>query len=259
MPPTYPPAHSQPPPLTVWAITARHDPTPAPGLLTLGLAKRIVTEFSPPEALIVDPYASGDGTVIAAAATSERLAIGITCDPARHRTARNRIDQHLPPERHALARLRIGEVDRLGVVLADVAGWVDLIVTSPPTNTTNSERPGDTEAAGIGCRFGEVLAQCLRVLKPGGLLITATRNTTTLDGRLQDVLARVTALARHAGFGYLQHIVAITTPSQDQPPTAPPGAHGWHIGPRTDIAVFTAPDERQVAPMADASDETGAR
>lgn len=54
----------------------------------------------------------------------------------------------------------------------------------------------------------EVLAGCARVLRPGGLLVTVTKNTRRA-GRLNDLAAATVQLAEQAGFGYLQHLVAL--------------------------------------------------
>jgi modification methylase len=53
-----------------------------------------------------------------------------------------------------------------------------------------------------------IYAGCAQTLKPGGLLVTVTKNTHQA-GRLFDLAGVTVSLARGAGFGYLQHIVAL--------------------------------------------------
>jgi modification methylase len=117
----------------------------------------------------------------------------------------------------------------------EVAGRVDLVVTSPPyacdagvidkpawraghpmcpKDTLNYSRDpanlgharGDIWRSGIA----EVLAGCAWLLCPGGLLTTVTKNTRRV-GRLNDLATGTIRLAEQAGFGYLQHIVALHT------------------------------------------------
>jgi hypothetical protein len=53
-----------------------------------------------------------------------------------------------------------------------------------------------------------VYAACLAVLRPGGLLVTVTKNMRR-GGRLVDLAATTRRLAVDAGFAYLQHVVAL--------------------------------------------------
>ena len=46
------------------------------------------------------------------------------------------------------------------------------------------------------------------MLRPGGLLVTVTKNTRR-SGRLVDLAAATRRLATDAGFAYLQHVVAL--------------------------------------------------
>jgi hypothetical protein len=63
---------------------------------------------------------------------------------------------------------------------------------------------GATWRSGIA----EVLAGCARLLRPGGLLVTVTKSTRR-SGRLNDLAATTVRLAEQAGFGYLQHVIAL--------------------------------------------------
>jgi shikimate kinase len=65
-------------------------------------------------------------------------------------------------------------------------------------------------AGGVTWRSGiaEVLAGCARLPRPGGLLVTVTK-ITRRSGRLNDLAATTVRLAEQAGFGYLQHVIAL--------------------------------------------------
>ena len=52
-----------------------------------------------------------------------------------------------------------------------------------------------------------VYARCLALLRPGGLLVTVTKNSRR-QGRLFDLAGTTVSLARSVGFGYRQHVIA---------------------------------------------------
>lgn len=62
--------------------------------------------------------------------------------------------------------------------------------------------------------MAEVYAACHQVLRPGGLLVTVTKNTRRA-GRCFDLAGTTVSLARAAGFNYLQHVVALLGPVRD--------------------------------------------
>jgi modification methylase len=195
-------------PLAVWPCaqtspqyqrTGRYLPGSSahPGKMLPELARRLVTDYCPPDGLVADPMC-GIGTTLVEATTLGRRAIGV----------------------------------ELEVRWVDLAR-VDLVVTSPPyacdagvidkpawraghpmcpRDTLNYSRDpanlgharGDTWRSGIA----EVLAGCAWLLRPGGLLVTVTKNTRRV-GRLNDLAATTVRLAEQAGFGYLQHVVAL--------------------------------------------------
>jgi modification methylase len=147
--------------------------------------------------------------------------------------ARANLDHALPANRAALAEVRVGDARHLPQLLADVAGQVDLLVTSPsyacetgvidkpawlagqqlcPKDTLNYSRDpanlGQARGAGWRQGIGRVLADCSQLLRPGGLLVTVTKNTRRA-GRLNDLATATVQLADQTGFGYLQHILAL--------------------------------------------------
>jgi modification methylase len=230
-------------PLAVWPCaqtsaqyqrTDRYLPasTRHPGKMLPQLARRLIAEYCPPSGLVADPLC-GIGTTLVEAATLGRQAVGVELEPRWAELARANLDYALPVEQASLAEIRLGDARRLPELLADLAGRVDLLVTSPPyacdagvidkpgwragqplcpKDTLNYSRDpanlgrarGDDWRAGIA----EVLAGCAHVLRPGGLLVTVTKNTRR-PGRLNDLATVTVQLANQAGFGYLQHILAL--------------------------------------------------
>jgi modification methylase len=215
------------------AASSRH-----PGKMLPELARRLVAEYCPPEGLVVDPMC-GIGTTLVEAAALGRRAVGVELEPRWAELARANLSHALSPERAALGEVRQGDARRLAELLEDVAGRVDLVVTSPPYacdagvidkpawRAGGSLCPRDSlnyspDPANLGRARGpgwhqamaEVLAGCARLVRPGGLLVTVTKNTRR-QGRLNDLAAATVQLAAQAGFGYLQHLVALHAAVRD--------------------------------------------
>jgi modification methylase len=234
---------TEPVPLAVWPCaqtsaqyqrTGRYLPASSrhPGKMLPELARRLITEYCPPGGLVADPLC-GIGTTLVEAATLGRQAVGVELEPRWAELARANLDHALPVEQAALAEVRLGDARRLPELLADLAGRVDLLVTSPPyacdagvidkpgwragqplcpKDTLNYSRDpanlGRARAEGWRAGIAEVLAGCALVLRPGGLLVTVTKNTRRA-GHLNDLATATVQLASLAGFAYLQHIVAL--------------------------------------------------
>jgi modification methylase len=203
-----------------------------PGKMLPELARRLVAEYCPPGGLVVDPMC-GIGTTLVEAAALGRRAVGVELEPRWAGLARANLAHALPANQAALAEVRLGDARRLPELFADLAGQVDLVVTSPPyacdagvidkpawragqplcpKDTLNySHNPANLgRARGQSWRTGiaEVLAGCAQLLRPGGLLVTVTKNTRRA-GRLNDLATVTVQLADQAGLGYLQHILAL--------------------------------------------------
>lgn len=220
--------------------TGRYLPasTHHPGKMLPELARRLVAEYCPPEGLVVDPMC-GIGTTLVEAAALGRRAVGVELEPRWAQLACGNLDHGLPAAQAALAEVRVGDARRLPALLADVAGRVDLLLTSPPYACEAGviDKPGwragqplcpkdslnySRDPANLGRARGqrwragiaEVLAGCVQVLRPGGLLVTVTKNTRRA-GRLNDLTTATVQLAHQAGLGYLQHLVALHAAVRD--------------------------------------------
>jgi modification methylase len=203
-----------------------------PGKMLPELARRLIAEYCPAQGLVVDPMC-GIGTTLVEAAALGHRAVGVELEPRWADLARANLNHALSPGQAAQAAVRVGDARRLPELLADVTGRVDLLVTSPPyaceagvidkpgwragqplcsKDTLNYSRdPANLgRARGEGWRAGiaEVLAGCALVLRPGGLMVTVTKNTRRA-GHLNDLATATVQLADQAGLGYLQHILAL--------------------------------------------------
>jgi modification methylase len=277
-------------PLAVWACTqtspqyqrtGHYLPASSthPGKMLPELARRLVVEYCPPGGLVADPMC-GIGTTLVEAAALDRRAVGVELDMRWVDLARANLVHALPAEQAALAEVRHGDAHHLPELLGDVAGRVDLVVTSPPylCDAGVIDKPGwragrpmcprDTlnysrdpanlgHARGATWRSGiaEVLVGCGWLLRPGGLLVTVTKNTRRQE-RLNDLATTTVRLAEQAGFGYLQHLIALHAAVRDGRLVARPSfwqltqtrrarARGepCHLVVHEDVLVFTTPTE----------------
>jgi modification methylase len=69
-------------------------------------------------------------------------------------------------------------------------------------------------ATGTLAELARVYAGCFAVLRPGGLLVTVTKNLRR-QGRVFDLATITVELATQAGFQYLQHVVALMAAVRD--------------------------------------------
>jgi hypothetical protein len=243
--PTPPPARPEVP-LALWPC-AQPDPqeaaTPAPGaLLPAQLARRIVTEFSQPGALLVTPCCP---VLLCEATRLGCRVVALTPDPS---LAAAGGASALPAGRgrRPLAQVRSGSLTDAGA-LTDLAGQVQALVTVNLDGTPHPQAVTDPSG----------YAACAALLRPGGLLITVTRNLRDRrdPGRLVDHVARTIQAAEHAGFAYLQHVIALLAPIQAgqlQPrPTAwqrrtlrarLAGGERGQLPVHADVLVFAAPE-----------------
>jgi tRNA G10 N-methylase Trm11 len=194
------------------------------------LARRIVRAYSRPGDLVVDPMC---GTTLVEAARLGRRAIGVDLEDRWVDLATRNLDHILDAASRPRTEVRVGDARQLPHVLSDVVGQVDLVATSPPYACEAGviDKPAwlagarlcdratlnySGDAANLGHARSDayraamvaVYAACHAVLRPGGLLVTVTKNMRR-HGRLVDLAAVTRRLAVDAGFSYLQHVVAL--------------------------------------------------
>jgi len=223
-----------------WQRAGRYLPavTAHPGKMLPELARRIIDEYSAPGQLVVDPLA-GIGTTVVEAALLDRQAIGVELEARWATLAEENLDHMLDQGQRPLAEVRRGDARRLPALLSDVAGMVDLIVTSPPyacdagvidkqawlaggrlcppdtlNYSTDRANLGHARGTAYADAMAEIYAACHSVLRPGGRLVVVTKNTRR-KGRTQDLAGLTVALATAAGFSYLGHVIALHAAVRD--------------------------------------------
>jgi len=275
-------------PLALWPVAqtsaqdqraGRYVPAGAqhPAPMLPELARRIITEYSAPGQHVVDVMA-GIGTTVVEAALLDRHALGVEVDPRWAEIARTNLDHALNRKQRARAEIRVGDARALGDVIGDVAGFVDLICLSPhyvchgaafdktapdsrrrspaasPGYSRNPAKPGRARGRAYEAAMAEIYTACFDVLRPGGTLVTVTRNSRRA-GHTHDLAGRTVALCRAVGFGYTQHVVAIDAAIRDGELVAPSpararagirrarqGGEPAHLVVHEDVCVFVKPD-----------------
>ncbi len=236
-------------PLAVWPVaqtsaqyqrTGRYLPECAqhPAKMLPELARRIITEYSTPGQTVVDVMA-GIGTTVVEAAALDRRAVGVEVEPRWAEVARANVDHVLDRAHRTLAEIRVGDARKLGDVLGDLAGTVDLVCTSPPyacdvgnmdkanwgaggdlcpsderNYSTDKSNLGHARGAAYEAAMADIYAGCFALLRPGGVLVTVTKHTRR-GGRTLDLAGLTSVLARRAGFTYLAHVIALHAAIRD--------------------------------------------
>ena len=236
-------------PLAIWPVAQRTaqyqragryhpDCRDHPGKMVPELARRIVAEYSAPGALVVDPMA-GVGTTLVEAALLGRRAIGVELEQRWLDLAASNAAFVLGTDADRLVEVHHGNAARLVDLLGADAGRVDLICTSPPyacdvgnVDKANWDRGGglcpsrtrnySVDRANLGhlrgdtyeAAMAEIYAACYAALRPGGLLVTVTKNTRR-KGRTLDLAGLTVALAQRVGFTYLAHVIALRAAVRD--------------------------------------------
>ena len=254
--PTTPTTASEVVPLAIWPCGQTTAKTQRAGRYLLAasvhpakmlpaLARRIITTYSKPGELVVDPMC-GIATTLVEAALLDRQAVGVELEPRWATLARRNLVYALDPERAQRVQIVEGDARTLAALLGERAGTVDLVASSPPYSCDIStldmaayRQGARSRVAGTryysadpanlgharGQRYldamGEVYAACAKVLRPGGLLVTVTRNPRP-QGRLFDLTAATVQLAQQAGLVYLQHVIALHAAIRDSRLIAPP-------------------------------------
>jgi DNA modification methylase len=254
-----------------------------PAKMLPSLARRIVEEYTKPGDLVVDPMC-GVGTTVVEAGAVWRRAIGIEAESRWAALADKNLCHVLPDDQRLLAWVRTGDARALAQLLADVAGTVDLVCTSPPyaCDTGNLDRSkwgaggglcptavrnysssrsnlGHARGGAYEVAMAEIYAGCFEVLRPGGLLVVVTKNTRRKGG-VFDLAGTTVSLAQAVGFTYLQHVVAVHAAIRDGGLVARPSfwqrnaigkAHQrgepTHLVVHEDLAVLRKPLESEAA------------
>src|SRR6266508_3159673 len=98
------------------------------------LARRIITTYSTPGGLVVDPMC-GIGTTLVEAAALGRQAVGVELEPRWATLARRNLAYALDRAHAERAEVVEGDARALPALLGELAGTVDLVATPPPSAT----------------------------------------------------------------------------------------------------------------------------
>lgn len=195
------------------------------------LARRAIEEYSEPGDLVLDPMC-GAGTTLVEAGALDRRCLGVDLEARWAELSQRNVDHVLDASQRRRVRVRVGDARNLASVFPRHAGRVDLILTSPPYACDVATVEKSSDSGHIGCaaenfnysesnsnighargnRYVEemaaVYASCFEMLKPGGLLVTVTKNLRR-GTQLFDLAALTCEIAQRAGFTYLQHVIAL--------------------------------------------------
>jgi hypothetical protein len=190
------------------------------------LARRIISEFSAPGDLVVDP-ACGVGTTLVEAVALGRRAVGAEATPGGAAQALENLARAAAPN---------GAVP----VLADLTGRADLVCTMLASHPGRSCQDAIASAFAVGARL----------LRAGGVLVTVTKHRRHA-GRAQDMAGRSVELGRAAGLAYVGHVIALQAAVADGALTARPsagelararrlraGGEPVHLAVHQDVVVF---------------------
>lgn len=253
--------------------------TQHPGKMLPELARRIVAAYSLPGDLVVDPMC-GIGTTLIEGAALGRRCVGVELEARWAALADANLNHIMTGEQRPLAEVRLGDARHLPETLGERVGTVDLIVTSPPyaceagridksgwlaggsicdadglNYSTDRTNLGHARGHAYATAMAEVYGACFAALRPGGRLVTVTKNMRR-HGQLLDLAATTRRLASDSGFDYLQHVVALLARIRDSGLAARPSfwqltqtrkarAKGapLHLVVHEDVLVFAKPQE----------------
>jgi hypothetical protein len=240
---------TSPVPLAVWPVgqtaaarqrSGRYDPASSahPAKMFPELARRIISEFSRPGDLVVDPMC-GAGTTLVEAAAMGRYAVGVEREPRWAELARRNAAYALAAEAAGRIGVHVGDARALAAVVPDLLGRADLVCTSPPYPADVGvldraawgaggglcparARNYSADRANLGHARGRayldamalVYAGCAGLLRAGGMFVVVTKHTRR-DGRALDLAGLSVSLGRGAGLAYVGHVVALHAAVRD--------------------------------------------
>ena len=240
---------TSPVPLALWPVaqtaaarqrSGRYDPASSahPAKMFPELARRIISEFSRPGDLVVDPMC-GAGTTLVEAAAMGRYAVGVEREPRWAELARRNSAYALAAQAAGRIGVHVGDARALAAVVPDLLGRADLVLTSPPYSADVGvldraswgaggglcparARNYSADRANLGHARGRayldamalVYAGCAGLLRAGGMFVVVTKHTRR-DGRALDLAGLSVSLGRSAGLAYVAHVIVLLAAVRD--------------------------------------------
>jgi modification methylase len=237
-----------PTPVSVWA-TAQDSPraqrrgryipesSAHPGKMFPAIAAHAIAVYTAPGDIVIDPMC-GIGTTLVEAVHADRVAIGVEYERRWADLALRNIQLATDHGAPGYATAICGDArDIRRLVGSDVHGRAALVLTSPPygrathghirvepdsgslvkTDYRYSQDPANLAHAGVEdlmTGFGQILAGCLALLRPGGYLVMTTRPFRR-SGALVDIPTLATEAATAAGFTLHERCVALLAAASD--------------------------------------------
>ncbi|WP_395108345.1 TRM11 family SAM-dependent methyltransferase [Actinomadura sp. SCN-SB] len=238
-------AAGEPVPLSVWACAQRPGAsqrrgrylpgtTAHPAKMLPQVAATGITAYTQPGELVLDPMC-GIGTTLVEAAHLGRTAVGIELESRWATLARANLDHAAEHDAPGSGAVITGDARYADTLVTDphLAGQVALLLTSPPygdsthgqvrssrdsgqpgvqkSDFSYGNSPGNLVRGGhqrLLTGFTDILASCLPLLRPGGIVAITTRPFRR-HGHLVDFPGQVWAAAQDAGLEPVQRLVAL--------------------------------------------------
>ncbi|TDD03486.1 site-specific DNA-methyltransferase [Nonomuraea deserti] len=203
-----------------------------PGKMLPSIAAQVISVFTEPGELVVDPMC-GIGTTLVEATHLGRHAAGMEYEADFAGLTAANVQHARSQGATGFARVACGDARNIATVFADLRGTAGLVLTSPPygVRTHGHVRCGSREGGGpveksnhryskdkgnLAHRplpqlmegFGQILGGCGELLRPGGVVAVTVR-PIRVSGRLVDLPGQVIETAEAAGLVLTHRLAAL--------------------------------------------------
>ncbi|MGW4799977.1 TRM11 family SAM-dependent methyltransferase [Nonomuraea sp. NPDC004297] len=203
-----------------------------PGKMLPSIASQVISAFTEPGDLVVDPMC-GIGTTLVEAVHLGRHAAGMEYEADFAGLTATNVQHARSQGGTGYGRVACGDARNIATVFGDMRGLAALVLTSPPygVRTHGHVRCGSREGGGPVKKwnhrystdkgnlahqrlpqlmegFGKILAGCGELLRPGGVVAITVR-PIRVGGRLVDLPGQVIETAEAAGFQLTHRLAAL--------------------------------------------------
>ncbi|MCK2214018.1 hypothetical protein MF672_009475 [Actinomadura sp. ATCC 31491] len=203
-----------------------------PGKMLPSIASQVISAFTEPGDLVVDPMC-GIGTTLVEAVHLGRHAAGMEYEADFAGLTAANVQHARSQGATGFARVACGDARNIATVFGDLQGMAALVLTSPPygVRTHGHVRCGSREGGGPVQKsnhrystdkrnlahqrlpqlmegFGQILARCGQLLRPGGVVAITVR-PIRVNGHLVDLPGQVIETAEAAGLVLTHRLAAL--------------------------------------------------